>query len=231
MIKEHQQSNSCQLLRFPLFLGCNEDTIQKIEKIQYCSHFTRNDYIFKEGQEANSVFCLCWGKVKIVKKKEDHTLQIISLTRPGDILGLRAVISEDIYPHSAIALEDCAGYYIERKDLLYLIKNFQPIFINSSRLLCKEIDALESKIANLIQYSVSQRVAITLLILKETYGVDNQQCINVDISKGDIANMANTTRVTIYRVLNHFKRNGIIDIKDKRIRILNVQRLEQLANE
>lgn len=221
----------CKILQFPLFTDCNEEALQQIQNIQFCSHFGRGDFIYKEGQSAASVFCLCWGKVKIVKKSEDGQDRIISLAKSGDVLGLRAVISEEVHTNSAVALEDSAGYFIEKEDLLQLIKNYPSIFLNSSRLLCKEIENIEGKIASISQSSVTQRLASSLMFLIKTYGLNSENLLNVNITKDDLANLANTTRVTVYRMLNDFKRKGIIRFIEKQIQIKDLKQLEQISKQ
>lgn len=89
----------------------------------------------------------------------------------------------------------------------------------------------ESKIADLAQKTVKERVAETILMLKQFYGMEkDEKTINVSLSREDLANLVGTATETLIRSLSEFKKKKIIDLKGKKIIILNNRLLESIAN-
>jgi CRP-like cAMP-binding protein len=80
--------------------------------------------------------------------------------------------------------------------------------------------------------SVRERVALNLLILDEKFKLaDNpNKSSDINISRGDFANMVGTAKETLVRILQEFKRDGLIESNGRIIRILNRKELIKEAN-
>src|SRR5690606_13919252 len=95
------------------------------------------------------VFCINEGKVKVYKTGVDGKNQIITINKPGDLIGYRAMISAETYPVTAEALEDSKVCFIPKSDFLTIL-NESPQF--SSRLLqevCKELGVMANSITSI----------------------------------------------------------------------------------
>ena len=74
-------------------------------------------------------------------------------------------------------------------------------------------------------------MAETLLFIKETYGFEQDgTTLNVRLSREEIANLVGTATESTIRLLSEFKKDGIIDLDGKRIRIMKVKDLVRTAN-
>jgi CRP/FNR family transcriptional regulator len=99
------------------------------------------------------------------------------------------------------------------------------------KLLAKDLDVAEITISSLAQKQVRERVAETLLMLKEFYGMEEDgKTIKSSMSRYDIASIAGTARETATRLLSEFKQDRVIDFDTKKILILNPQKLINIAN-
>jgi len=68
---------------------------------------------------------------------------------------------------------------------------------------------------------VKDRLAETLLSLEEIFGVDNEDCIDVILTREEIANTIGTATESAIRLLSNLKKDGVIDLLGKKIKILN----------
>jgi CRP-like cAMP-binding protein len=82
------------------------------------------------------------------------------------------------------------------------------------------------------QKSVRERLAATLLMLKETYGLESDQSelIDIALSREDLANIIGTATETVIRLLSDFKQNKLIAFEGKKIKVLNQQALVREAD-
>jgi CRP/FNR family transcriptional regulator len=99
------------------------------------------------------------------------------------------------------------------------------------KLLASDLKDAENKITNLAQKPVIERLAEAILMLKEYYGfVKDENLLNITITREEIANIVGTATETAIRILSELKREGIIALDGKKIKILNIDALIKLAN-
>ena len=86
---------------------------------------------------------------------------------------------------------------------------------------------MEEKLAQIAQKSVRERLASTILMLKETYGLEGEgsDVIDIALSREDLANIVGTATETVIRLLSEFKSDGMIALEGKKIKVLDVSAL------
>jgi len=91
---------------------------------------------------------------------------------------------------------------------------------------------MEDKLVSIAQKSVRERLAATLLMLKETYGMEgeNSELIDIALSREDLANIIGTATETVIRLLSEFKNQKIISLEGKKIKVLKPQDLVREAD-
>ena len=88
-----------------------------------------------------------------------------------------------------------------------------------------ELQESEKNMRNLAHMPVKGRIAQALLLLKEKFGVNEENFLNITLSRQDIASFAGTTYETVFRILNEFFQENIIATEGKDIAILNEEKL------
>ncbi|MCK0156529.1 Crp/Fnr family transcriptional regulator [Cellulophaga sp. F20128] len=201
-----------------------------LEKIMHDKKFRKNQPIFTEGTLPPGIFYLQSGKVKKYKMDNDGREQIIYIYKQGEFFGYSSVLSESSYGDTAVAIENSIISFISTKDFNEILENSSSF----SRLLLKslshEFNVLANLMAVLSQRTVRERVALNLLILQDKYKVDGVLTTTIKLSRSDLANMAGTVVETLARVLHDFKYDKLITIDGRKIQLLNIERLIQIAN-
>ncbi|MEO1652683.1 MAG: Crp/Fnr family transcriptional regulator [Bacteroidota bacterium] len=230
MIK-HQECSECQIRGKCIFSdleGCYLDEVSDKKNI---NHYPKGSIIFHEHNYPLGLFGIYKGKVKIYKTAETGKEHILSLAREGDVLGYRSLVSGEKYEVSAATLEDCQVCFIPKNVFMDILKQSNNLTGTVMEMLTGDLKVAENKITHMAQKTVKERVAETLLMLKEFYGFDTDgSTINVSLSREDIANLVGTATETLIRSLAEFKKNQIIDLKGKKISILNHKLLDRIAN-
>jgi CRP/FNR family transcriptional regulator len=67
-------------------------------------------------------------------------------------------------------------------------------------------------------------------MLHELYGEDEIGCIAVSMSREDLANFVGTATESVIRLLSEFKQEGSIELSGKKIKLLNLEKLTQIAS-
>lgn len=194
------------------------------------SYYKKNEFIFKEGEKPSGFLFLFDGKVIIYKEGVGGREQIIRMTKPLGLIGYRALIAEELHIGSAIALEDSTVGAIS-PDYLHtkLLKN--PNFsLRIIQKLARELGFSNMRTVTLTQKHIRGRLAESLLLLKEKYGWENDGAtLKVYLSREDIANLSNMTTSNAIRTLSTFAGEKVIAIDGRKIRILDIHRLEKIS--
>lgn len=177
------------------------------------------------------LFCINKGSVKIAKLSKDGKEQIVRMVKEGDILGYRSLITGEKYSASAISMDDTTVCIIPKDNFFKLLEENSDLSMGVMKLLSNDLGAAEQTISSLAQKQVRERIAETILMLKEFYGTENDgETIKAPLSRYDIAGIAGTARETATRLLSELKQENIIDFDAKKIRITNSQELILIAN-
>jgi CRP/FNR family transcriptional regulator len=227
-------NTSCQTCKSridTIFKDLSQAEMSQLNTIKTCQFFKKGDVLFNEGGYPRGLFCVHSGKIKITQIGTDGKEQIVHLIHDGNTMGHRAIFGDDIFSCSAVAMEDSHVCFIPKVPFYAMVENNAKLAINIAHLLSDELKEAEHKITHTAQRPVRDRVAESLLILKNNYGFEEDQCtINVTIKREDIANLAGTTRESATRCLYDFQTNQIIELDGKKIKILQLKKLTEIAH-
>ena len=190
----------------------------------------KDEIIFKEGYKPSGLISLSQGKVKIYKEGVGGKEQIIRLAKINSFIGFRALFADDYYNASAVAIEDCAICFVEKKILMDLIKRNNKLAVKIIKYLAVELGKVESRTVSLSQKYIRGRLSDTLLTLIDTYGFEkDNQTLKVELVREDIASFSNMTKSNVSRTLNSFAEEKIIEIERKEIKIIDLKAIEKLS--
>jgi CRP/FNR family transcriptional regulator len=195
-----------------------------------CSIFKKGQIIFNEGNKPGGVYCVNKGKIKIYQTGEDGKEQILRLSKEGDILGYRSLISGESYSATASVMEDATVCFIPKRTFFDFLQTNSELSSRMMQLLSHDLKEAETRLTGLAQKPVRERMAETLLMLNEFYGTNKEGAINAVISREDIANIVGTATETTIRILSDFKNEKLIELAGKKIKIINQHGLIKTAH-
>lgn len=231
---ESLQNSKCVLCKARLksiFSDLSAEEMQQLEDIKSCQVVKKGKLLFNEGAYPRGLYCVQTGKIKISQTGIDGKEQIVHMLNNGDIMGHRAIFGEDKYSCSAIALEDSHVCFLPKTPFYKMVENNSKLALKIAHLLSEELKEAERKITSTAQLPVLTRVAMNLLILKDNYGLEvDESTINIVIKREDFARIVGTTRETVTRVLYDLQNQKVIELVGKKIKILDLQKLQSLSN-
>jgi CRP-like cAMP-binding protein len=211
----------------PLFEGLPGRQLDDLAMIVVDQMFKRGQNIFSEGEDGTGFYVLMSGRVKIFKVSWEGKEQILHIFGPGEPFGEVPVFAGQKFPASAEAMEESRIFFFPRDAFIYLIKKNPAIALNMLAVLSKRLRRFTQLIEDLSLKEVPGRLAVYLLYLSESkMGAKH---LELDISKGQLASLLGTIPETLSRILGKMNRAGLIEIEGPRIKILDPQGLEDLA--
>ena len=233
MIKKFQPPSceTCKSRFDSVFCMLDEVELDSLSFSKHRNYYLRGQTIFNEGNQPIGLFCINTGKVKLSQAGFEGKEQIIRLAKDSDILGYRALISGEAYSATATVIEDSKICLIPKEVFYELLQHNSKLTSGIMKLLADELKDAEDKITNIAQKPVLERLAEALLMLKEYYGVeDNDNSLNITITREEIANIVGTATETVIRLMSDLRKEGMIKLDGKRIKIVKSDALLKLAN-
>jgi CRP-like cAMP-binding protein len=208
-----------------------EQTCNVSDNKNMISH-RKGQVIYYEGAKPLGVFCLNSGVVKVYKTASNGKEQIINLTKAGGLLGYSALLGEENYTNSAMVIEDAKICFIPKESFLKTIISNGPFFKKLTKALSLEIGVMEEKLVDASQKSIRERLAYLLLQLANSYGLDGggHQQIDLVLSREEIASLIGTATESVIRLLSEFKKDKLIELKGKKIVLLDRDGLVKLSD-
>lgn len=195
-----------------------------------CTLYKTGEEIFREGTYPVGLFCVFGGKIKVSKYGIEGREQIVRFAKPGDVLGYRALLCGEPYSASATTLADSQLCFIPRETFNGTLQKSPALSLRFIQLLSHDLQTAETRVVELAQKSVRERLAEALLLLRNTFGTASDGSLDVSLSREEIANIVGTATESVIRLLSDFKKSKMIDLQGKRISILNLRRLADEAN-
>jgi CRP-like cAMP-binding protein len=213
-----------------IFKGLNQKDKELLVLQHTLTLFKKNQFIFKEGEKSRGLVCLASGKVKVFKEGVGGRGQILKLVRQQGFIGYKALFSDNIWPASAIAIEDSAICTFEKNTFIRILKKNPDLSIKLLKVISDELVVSNNRIVSLTQKHIRGRLSESLLILRDTYGYEaDGKTIRVAVSREDIANLSSMTTSNAIRTLSNLASEGIIEMTGRRISILDSTQLEHIS--
>lgn len=194
--------------------------------------YRKGEIIFREGAYPSGIFYIANGKAKKYKLDSEGNEQIIYVANTGELIGYHAILAEDRYPDSAAALEESTITFIHKDDFLIVLGQSDSLSKRLLKTLSHEFAVLINGLTLFGQRSVRERLALQLIVLREKYKINFESGMSVEInmSRDDLASLVGTVRENVVRILTEFKLEGILKTKGRKIIVLNVNKLIEIAN-
>ena len=181
-----------------------------------------------EGEQPNYLYFIARGEVKTYKSNKDGKELVTGIHRDGKFIGFVSLLENKPNNETAVVLKESEIYLIPQHDFLTLIYTNKEIARKFISMLSSSLYKAEDMLLDLAYQSVRQRVAIVLLKLynQEDPASKNREVIKV--ARKDISSMVGTSTESLNRTLADFKDEGLIDIGEKELRIVQREKLERV---
>ena len=188
--------------------------------------FKKGESIYEEGLHSNKVYLILKGIVKTHKMDENGKELITALYEPDDFLGFTSFEDNIPYQESATAVEDVELAAIFKTDLKEILGKSKDVTLELVNVLTENLSEIKKQLLQMAYSSVRKKTAQTILQFVKVMHKKPEE--GIKISRYDLANVAGIATESLIRTLSGFKKEGIIEIEGRNIKILDLQALERM---
>jgi len=210
-----------------IFSGLFAQDIDSLFNLLTLGSTKRNEYVFQIGDPPDFVYWVKTGRAKIIKLTEDGREMIYGICNPGDIFGEMAFVENTPRDTTVVAEEDMAWFAIKRNHLFALAKSKPGIIYRFAQLIGERRREAEEMTEVLLYRGVRERLVSMLLRLSKEYGIQDARgkLLRIKITHQDLASMIGSSRETVSLTMGDLKREGVIEVNERKIIIKNEEQL------
>ncbi len=222
---------SCNLAELCLPRGLNQQELESLEKlVRQTRPLQKGDYLFRGGDPLSSLYAVRSGSIKLFTDSDDGEEQIIGFYLPGEIVGLDG-FETNAHSCSAIALETSSLCSFPYADLAHICQNVPALQEQMFRIMGRELSHENRLLLTIAKKNAEERIASFLSSLSarfKTLGFSPLD-FHLSMSRQEIGNYLGLTIETVSRILSRLQKNGVIEIDNKRITIVNPEALSGMC--
>jgi len=209
----------------------NNDELLEIVNMTGHNNYKKGETIFLEGDEAQTLYLINEGKIKLYKYTKDGKQQILHILSEGDFFGELNLFKNSQYGFSAEAIIDSKICTLTKEKMKSIILSKPEIGIKILEVVGDRLSKVENLAQHLATNDVESRLAYLLIDMLESDGKKTTKGIEIElsISREDMGSYAGVARETISRKLKKFEEEGYIKlVGTKKVIILDEETLREL---
>ena len=199
--------------------------LQCLDAIAAIRPYHRRQEICRQGQAANTWYCVLTGAALRCVIKSDGRRQIVDLLFPGDFFGLAAGAEYDYTVESVTPGAVVAGY--PRKHVESQADSNPQLARELRQITFDRLSRLQEQLMILGRITAQEKVGAFLLAMADRLSNGHNDCVTLPISRYDIADYLAVSVETVSRALSELKQRGLIRFTGTRvIQIIDREALE-----
>jgi CRP/FNR family cyclic AMP-dependent transcriptional regulator len=166
--------------------------------------------IFAQGDDADAVFYLRTGKVKVAIVSKQGKEAVVAILGPDQFFGEGCLIGQKKRLTTASAMTECVTVRIQKAEIARLMHKpaFSGMFL--AHVLARNA-RIEDDLVDQLFNSTEKRLARLLLLLANFGKQGTPEEIVAKVDQETLAEMIGTTRSRVNSFMNKFRRQGFID--------------------
>jgi CRP/FNR family transcriptional regulator, nitrogen oxide reductase regulator len=222
-----------EIAKIPLFQGVPKNDLQALVQAAHRRQLLAGEFFFLQGDEAECMYVLLKGRVKLSQVGPDGQQALIRVITPVSLFALVALTTSSSYLVTAQAAEDSQALYWTRDELMEIIIRVPTMAVNAMRIMAEQIQEIQERFRQATTEPVEKRLAHTLIRLSAQAGkrVEEGILIDLTLTRQDLAEMSGTTLFTASRMLSRWEEQGLVISYREQVIIRDPQGLARLVEE
>ena len=216
------------LLKSLLFAALDDGARRELAGHARRQSFDIGEPIFHVGAPSQSMMVILNGTVLVSLPGPRGKGVILADLPAGELLGEVALLDGGERSADATALTRCELVVLERRDVVAFLEKRPDICLKLLELMCARLRKSDQRMSDIAFLELSVRLAKVLLSRIGLPGRAGGKS-KLSLSQTELANMINATRPNVNRCLRNWQRQGIVDLDERWIVVLQREALGAIA--
>jgi CRP/FNR family transcriptional regulator, anaerobic regulatory protein len=224
--------SSCNLKELCMPLGLTPDELDRVDEVVAARRkVKRGTTLFRTGEKFTSLFAIRTGFFKTSVVSEDGKDQVTGFQMAGEIIGLDGIVN-DHHTCDAVALEDAEVCVMPFDRVEELSREVVSLQRHVHKIMSREIVREHGVMLLLGSMRAEERLAAFLLNLVQRLnarGFSKTELV-LRMTREEIGSYLGLKLETVSRTFSKFVDDGIVEVKQRHIRIVNADMLKDIVN-
>lgn len=202
-----------------------DDVVEKRRRVK------QGERLFSSGDAFTSLYAIRTGFFKTSVSTEDGREQVTGFQMAGEIIGMDGIVS-DHHNCNAIALEDAEVCVMPFSDIENLSRELPALQRHVHKIMSREIVRENSVMMLLGNMRAEERLAAFLLNLVQRLharGLSQSELL-LRMTREEIGSYLGLKLETVSRAFSKFSEDGVIEVKQRYVKILSPEALKKIFN-
>jgi CRP-like cAMP-binding protein len=216
-----------------LFAGLSPAQLKEISQTLPMQTCHVGGLVTSPDDQDERLYVIKRGRVRLYRLTPDGKQLTLEILDKGRIVGRMAWLGQQLTDAYAEAIEDALICSFTPQELQRLIDRFPGVGVNIIRYLSGRLAVSEREREVMAFRSVEQRLAARLIELVERFGqpTDGGTAIDARLTQQELADMIGTSRETLATTVATLREQGVIEMHNQRVVVLDPERVRALAGE
>ena len=224
--------SNCNLRELCMPLGLNEEELKRLDDLVATRRkIARGDSLYRNGERFSALYAIRTGFFKTTVAVEDGRDQVTGFQMAGEVIGLDGIVSEH-HTCDAIALEDAEVCVMNFDRIEDLSREINALQRHVHKIMSREIVREHGVMLLLGSMRAEERLDAFLLNLVQRLharGFSQSELI-LRMTREEIGSYLGLKLETVSRTFSKFVEEGIVEVKQRHVRILNSDALKLIVN-
>jgi CRP/FNR family transcriptional regulator len=224
--------SNCNLRELCMPLGLSDSEMARVDDVVATRRkVTRGHNLFSNGDKFNALFAIRTGFFKTRISAEDGRDQVTGFQMAGEIIGLDGIVS-DKHTCDAVALEDAEVCVMPFDRIEELSREITSLQRHVHKIMSREIVRENGVMMLLGSMRAEERLAAFLLNLVQRLHARgfSQSELVLRMTREEIGSYLGLKLETVSRTFSKFAEDGIVEVKQRHVRILDANALRLIVN-
>ena len=224
--------SNCNLRELCMPTGLNEQQLHRLDEIVATRRkIKRGSTLFRNGETFTALYAIRTGFFKTCVATEDGRDQVTGFQMAGEIIGLDGIV-HDHHTCDAVALEDAEVCVMPFDRLEELSREVTALQSHVHKVMSREIVREHGVMLLLGSMRAEERLAAFVLNLVQrlhTRGFSSSELV-LRMTREEIGSYLGLKLETVSRTFSKFVEEGLVEVKQRHVRILDTAALQRLVN-
>ena len=225
--------SNCNLRELCMPMGLSDHDLNRLDELVTVRRkIKRGSTLFSNGEKFTSLYAIRTGFFKTCLASEDGRDQVTGFQMAGEIIGLDGIVN-DRHTCDAVALEDAEVCVMPFTRIGELSREINALQHHVHRIMSREIVREHGVMLLLGSMRAEERVAAFLLNLVQRLharGFSGSELV-LRMTREEIGSYLGMKLETVSRTFSKFADDGVIDVHQRHVRILDTDALQSIVNQ
>jgi CRP/FNR family transcriptional regulator len=224
--------SNCNLRELCMPMGLNDADMKRLDDLVATRRkIKRGAALFRNGETFNALYAIRTGFFKTCVTTEDGRDQVTGFQMAGEIIGLDGIVS-DQHTCDAVAIEDAEVCVMPFDKIEHISREVTALQTHVHKIMSREIVREHGVMLLLGSMRAEERLAAFLLNLVQRLHARgfSQSELVLRMTREEIGSYLGLKLETVSRTFSKFVEEGIVEVKQRHVRILNAEALKLIVN-